>query len=104
MAKAQFPEGERIQLLLDNYKTKASAFEAECGLAGATVFKAMTAGTLTRETAIRICKRYPEVSLSWLISGEGDMFVPPQSQTDIAAAINRMASAIERLCTILEQK
>lgn len=105
MADLQFPEAERIQLLLDHFQEKQCAFETDCGLARATIYKVMHSGSLTRETAIRICKRHPEVNLAWLVSGEGEPFRSKEEQqnVELAVQVSRLASAVERLCAILDK-
>lgn len=64
---------ERILAYIDLKGMPISKFEAKAGLAGGYVknLKDVT-GT---DKILKIIQAFPEISLSWLLMGEGDMLV-----------------------------
>lgn len=90
--------GERIDALLRRYDLNDKGFELACGLASATVYKARNDGRMSAESARRIIERFPELSLAWVLFGEGEMIEDPnKDKVSVVDAINKLSASIDRL-------
>jgi hypothetical protein len=58
--------------------------EREANLGEKTVYRALNrnTGSLSADTAKKIHTLYPDISLQWLLTGEGDMFTNPTDKPD----------------------
>ena len=73
--------------LLAEKKTTAYALEKAANLGNKTVASAMRRNTaISYETAIKINALYPDVSIDWLRTGQGEMLVPVKKQSNLRTA------------------
>lgn len=64
-----------LRALLDHFKLSTREFEIEIGAGDSTVKKALQRDSdVSRDLIEKITSRWPEISESWLSTGEGDMF------------------------------
>lgn len=85
----------RIKLFVDYTKMSVRKFAAECGLKQPTLDKHIR-GTADPNvvTLIGIAKRFPELSLDWLLLGEGNML---KGKSDIETLEDRNTERMMKL-------
>lgn len=85
----------RIKLFVDYTKMSVRKFAAECGLKQPTLDKHIR-GTADPNvvTLIGIAKRFPELSLDWLLLGEGNML---KGKSDIEILENKNMERLMKL-------
>lgn len=78
---------DRIRQLMDDKAMSQKTFASELCIAEATLSGIFNGRTRpTNQTVSAIHEKFPEVNISWLMFGEGDMYVP--SSGSIAGADN----------------
>lgn len=94
---ALFELSNRIKLFVEYTKMSVRKFAAECGLKQPTLDKHIR-GTADPNvvTLIGIAKRFPELSLEWLLLGEGNML---KDKSDIETLEDKNT---ERLMKLLD--
>lgn len=85
----------RIKIFVDYTKMSVRKFAAECGLKQPTLDKHIR-GTADPNvvTLIGIAKRFPELSLDWLLLGEGNML---KGKSDIDALEDKNTERLMKL-------
>lgn len=85
----------RIKIFVDYTKMSVRKFAAECGLKQPTLDKHIR-GTADPNvvTLIGIAKRFPELSLEWLLLGEGNML---KGKSDIDALEDKNTERLMKL-------
>ena len=82
---------DRIKLIMEQQGCNQVAFAQMIGIAPATlsgIFNGRTQPTLATASAIHEC--FPEISLNWLMFGEGEMKVSSTSDNTLARADARL--------------
>ena len=74
---------DRIRQLMESQHMNQQSFAAAIGLSPATLSSILQERTRpTLATVESLQKKFPNLSLSWIINGEGDMFVTPNQSID----------------------
>jgi hypothetical protein len=95
----------RLNDLLNYSKSNKSAFAKSIGLASAQNLQSISSGQcgISARLAGIICRRYPEVSYTWLVSGNGAMLNPQpdfdQKIAEVWTKIDEISAKIDKLLT-----
>lgn len=74
---------DRIRQLMESQHMNQQSFAVAIGLSPATLSSILQERTRpTLATVESLQKKFPNLSLSWLINGEGEMFVTPNQSID----------------------
>lgn len=66
---------DRLYMVVLKFAKSTLAFAIDCGLHHAALIKQLRgARSVSLETIIAVCSRYPEISMEWLVLGIGEMF------------------------------
>ena len=84
---------DRIRKLMEAQHMNQQTFAQMTGISAASlssIFNGRTEPTLRHVEAIR--KKFPNINLQWLLSGEGGMFVPASGSDDIASKSQELSA------------
>ena len=75
---------DRVKLVMERESLTAGAFADSIGVSPATITHILNGRNKypSTEVLLRLHNRYPDVSLQWLLLGEGDGIIPPSSLYD----------------------
>jgi transcriptional regulator with XRE-family HTH domain len=96
---------DRLLKLLTHFGFTATRFADEIGVQRSGISHILSGRNLpSHEFILKIMKRFPEISLDWLLLGKGDMLKPDMKkntpvQTDLFGTANSRKSITESLKT-----
>lgn len=76
----------RLKFLIKELGINSSVFSERCGISRATLSQLLTGRNKKISDVIisQVHKAYPEVSITWLLFNEGNMWIKPQDRSDAA--------------------
>jgi hypothetical protein len=102
---------DRLIHYLDSKKITAYAFEKACGVANGYLGKqAKGKGSVGSDILEKISTQYPDLNLSWLITGKGKMIVPTSKSNDADDTASELKegesvyAARDKLITLLKEQ
>jgi transcriptional regulator with XRE-family HTH domain len=99
--------GERIKFLLTSLRMSTRAFSQALELSGSTVNNYITKGTMPGADVIeKIALTYSNVNIVWLVTGQGEPFLPGGAQHRSAIYIadyERERDALKAECEYLRK-
>lgn len=93
---------DRLNAIVSYTKLSDRAFAIKCGLKQPTLDKQLKKlRSVSTDTIIAVSKTFPEISLEWLLWGEGEMF---KSQSRETERINTLLDTITTLQEAINAK
>ena len=93
----------RFKELLDCFKVNGNQLAKELNLSQTSISRILGGDTLpSSKVLIPLAKKYPKINLTWLLIGEGEMFI--SSNKENKEHLNRLADSLERENNLLRKE
>jgi transcriptional regulator with XRE-family HTH domain len=93
----------RFKELLDSLKVNGNQLAKELNLSQTSISRILGGNTLpSSKVLIPLAKKYPKINLTWLLIGEGEMFISNNKVN--REHLDRLADSLERENNLLRER
>lgn len=85
---------DRIKMVMDTMQMSQKIFADAIGISAGTLSSILSGHTKpTLQTVVLITRRFPEIDMKWLITGEGSMYLTGSAEVDSASVTKPQPSS-----------